>query len=80
MAARRRAEPELHQACLAVMREVLALPSELCQISALHGLNHWLLQHRVPVEGIIDEFVHGAVNITPRIREYASFARKGVAQ
>ena len=24
-------EPELHQACLAVMREVLALPSELCQ-------------------------------------------------
>ena len=73
-------EPEIHKACLNVMAEVLALPSELCQLSALHGLNHWRLHYAEQVEEIVDAFLANAGDITPRMREYASQARQGGCQ
>ena len=74
------AEPELDQACLEVMAEVLAIPSELCQLSALHGLNHWYLNCAEDVERIVDAFVAGANDLSARVREYAALARRGLAQ
>ena len=63
-------EPELHQASLKVMEEVLNLPSELCQISALHGLSHWHAYHEERVDRIVEAFVAHAPDLTPRVREY----------
>ena len=73
-------EPELQRVCLDVMRDVLAVPSELCQLSALHGLNHWHLHHAPEVERIVDAFLARAPDATPRIRDYAAIARSGCAQ
>ena len=73
-------EPEIHQACLEVMEEVLPLPSELCQISALHGLNHWHLHYAAETQRIIDQFLANGSAITPRVREYALHARRGMCQ
>jgi hypothetical protein len=72
-------EPELHQACLTTMDRILGLPSELCQLSALHGLNHWQSRHPEQVGDIIDRFVTKTPDITTRIREYAAAAREGRA-
>jgi hypothetical protein len=73
-------EPEIHQACLQVMSEILALPSDLCHLSALHGLNHWHLHYPRFVEQAIDAFLRRESNLTPRIREYATSARHGLCQ
>lgn len=77
---RRAVEPELHRACLKVLTEVLDLPSELCRLSALHGLNHWHGHYGEQVEGIIDAFLAKTGDITPSIREYAANARAGLCQ
>ncbi|HXB62245.1 MAG TPA: hypothetical protein VNU94_05270 [Acidobacteriaceae bacterium] len=63
-------EPELQQAALKVMAEVLNLPSELCQLSALHGLSHWHRQHAEQVEQIVEGFVDQGQELTPQVREY----------
>jgi hypothetical protein len=63
-------EPELEQAALRVMEQVLELPSELCQISALHGLSHWHRHHAEAVDRIVDEFVSRTGELSPRVREY----------
>lgn len=73
----REGEPELHQTCMEVMSAVLELPSELCRLSALHGLNHWHRDFREEVEQVIDAFLANASDITPGISEYASKARTG---
>lgn len=70
-------EPELHEACLNAMAEILSIPSELCQLSALHGLNHWHSCHAKKVEQILDDFLHKAAGLTSRIIEYAAKARLG---
>ena len=72
-------EPALHSACLEVMADVLALRSELCQLSALHGLNHWHLHHADAVERIVDAFLGRTNDASARVREYASLARSGSA-
>jgi hypothetical protein len=72
-------EPKLHSACLETMAEILTIPSELCQLSALHGLNHWHLHHAEKVEALVDEFLQQAHGLTPRIIEYAAIARSGRA-
>jgi hypothetical protein len=59
---------------------VLSLPSELCQLSALHGLNHWRLHHGSHVEQTIDAFLAATAGVSPLIREYAAAARAGCAQ
>lgn len=70
-------EPELHAACLQTMSEILSIPSELCQLSALHGLNHWHREHGGKVEEIIDTFLQETPSLTNRIIEYAGIARVG---
>ena len=70
-------EPEIHQATLSVMSEVLDLPSETCQFSALHGLGHWHAQHPEQVEQIVDAFLTRHKDLRPHLIEYASRARLG---
>ncbi|MFI5101826.1 MAG: hypothetical protein ACHP9V_00495 [Terriglobales bacterium] len=70
-------EPEIHQATLTVMSEVLDLPSELCQFSALHGLGHWHAHHPEQVEQIVDAFLTRHKDLRPHLIEYASRARLG---
>jgi hypothetical protein len=72
-------EPELHVACLNTMAEILSIPSELCQLSALHGLNHWHRHYGEMIEDIIDRFLQKTPGLTNRIIEYASKARGGGA-
>jgi hypothetical protein len=68
-------EPELHDACLKAMSEILELRSDVCRFSALHGLNHWRENYRDTVEATIDAFLAHGLEITPHIREYAMKAR-----
>jgi hypothetical protein len=70
-------EPEIHQATLSVMSEVLDLPSELCQFSALHGLGHWHAHHPEQVEQIVDAFLTRHKDLRTHLIEYASKARLG---
>jgi hypothetical protein len=70
-------DPEIHQATLSVMSEVLDLPSELCQFSALHGLGHWHAHHPEQVEQIVDAFLTRHKDLRPHLIEYASRARLG---
>jgi hypothetical protein len=72
-------EPELHWTCLKVMSEILDLPSELCQLSALHGLNHWHLQYANQVKQIVDAFLDKTIGLTPRVLDDASKARLGLS-
>jgi hypothetical protein len=70
-------EPEIHQATLSVMSEVLILPSETCQFSALHGLGHWHAQHPEQVEQIVDAFLTRHKDLRADLIDYASRARLG---
>jgi len=70
-------EPEIHQATLSVMSEVLDLPSETCQFSALHGLGHWHAHHPEQVEQIVDAFLTRHKDLRPHLIEYAGRARLG---
>lgn len=72
-------EPELHVACLDTMAEILSIRSELCQLSALHGLNHWHAAYAEKVEEVIDTFLEKTPGLTSRIIEYAHKARSGEA-
>lgn len=72
-------EGDLHKACLESMAAILRMRSELCQLSALHGLNHWHLHHAEEVESIVDSFLHETSGLTPRIVDYAATARSGRA-
>jgi hypothetical protein len=74
------AESELHAACLKVMAEILSLPSELCQLSALHGLNHWHSYHAERVEEIVAAFLNRTAGLSTRILQYAALAGSGTAQ
>ena len=73
-------EPDVHNACVNAMTEILQLPSDVCRISALHGLNHWQEHYTEQVERVIDSFLRNATEIVPRIREYAMQARAGLCQ
>ena len=56
------------------------IPTDLCRLSALRGLNHWRLHYPEEVEAIVDGFLAKTPGLTPFIREYAGAARKGCAQ
>jgi len=73
-------EAKLHDACLNAMAAILTARSELCQLSALHGLNHWHLHHPTKVESIVDTFLQTTPELTSRIVGYAATARSGSAQ
>jgi hypothetical protein len=74
-----RTEPIIARACLDVMRRSLELPSDLCQLSALHGLNHWYRHYRLEADSIVDAFLRGGT-LSPKVREYAGIARVGGSQ
>jgi hypothetical protein len=71
---------ELHDACVNAMAGILKIPSELCQLSALHGLNHWYLHDVEKIESIVDTFLRETSGLTSRMVEYAWLARSGGAQ
>lgn len=60
------------------MSETLELLSDVCRMSALHGLNHWQENYRDKVEATIDNFLAHARPIAPDTREYAMNARAGL--
>ncbi len=68
---------EVHNACVNAMTEILELPSEVCRMSALHGLNHWQEHYSEQVERVIDDFLRNTTDISPAMREYAMEARAG---
>ena len=70
-------EPELHAACLNTMSQILSMPSELCQLSALHGLGHWHENYGERVEEIVNSFLLNTSDITTRIIDYAGKAKTG---
>ena len=72
--------PGLYYSCLSVMEEILGIPSELCQFSALHGLNHWHLHHAEEVERIVASFLASEPPPAERVRAYALQAIRGRAQ
>jgi hypothetical protein len=74
-----RAEPSFTQACLEVMRGSLELPSDLCQLSALHGLNHWYLHYGREADSIADAFLQSK-SVSAKVREYGAIARIGGSQ
>jgi len=73
-------EPAIHQACLDSMVEILSCDTELCRLSALHGLNHWHMNYPQEVENAIDAFLARTSVVSPALRDYAVTARQGCAQ
>ena len=63
---------------LRMMRKTLALDSEACRESALHGLGHWRLHYPDKTTEIIDDFLAGRTVISRPLRSYALRARKGM--
>jgi hypothetical protein len=73
-------EPEfadLDHSLLAVMTEILSLPSDASRESALHGLGHWQSAYPAEVEQIINSFLAANPTIRPELRLYAEQARSG---
>jgi hypothetical protein len=75
----------LADACLEVMRDVLALPNIACQESALHGLGHFgvvpgKIQRRInrqKPQAIINAYLASAKSLPPDLARYAQWARTG---
>lgn len=74
-----RAEPSVSQACLEVMRGSLELPSDLCKLSALHGLNHWYRHYGREADSIVEAFLRDE-SLSAKVREYGAIARVGGSQ
>jgi hypothetical protein len=62
---------------LSVQRRVLALPSNECKRSALHGLNHLAGSYPVAVAAVVDEFLLNNPNLQEDLRSYADACREG---
>ena len=61
---------------LDVMEATLAMPSDPCRESAIHGLGH--IPHlRERAEAILSSFLAGASGLRPEILQYARAARTG---
>jgi hypothetical protein len=75
-----RSRQEEDQTILQVMKGILAIASEACRESALHGLGHWHLTYPEEVRRIVDEFLGRNPPISDPLREYAMAARSGYVQ
>jgi hypothetical protein len=71
---------EIDEALLDTMRRSLALSSDACRESALHGLGHWHLHYPTQVEGIIDQFLESSPHLRVELKAYAQAARAGRVQ
>jgi hypothetical protein len=67
----------LDQQVLSVLAYALQLDSVACQESALHGLGHWAMYYRDPVQRIIDRFLQSRPGLPETLRTYALSARSG---
>jgi hypothetical protein len=79
----RPAVPERHaidEECLAVLSDILRLPSIACQESALHGLGHWALYYPSRVPPIIHGFLESHAHLRPELSSYAQQASRGHVQ
>jgi hypothetical protein len=70
----------IHDACLAVMRNTLALPNLACQESALHGLGHWAHAYPEFAAATIDAYLAANPKLRPELARYAQAARSGRIQ
>ena len=70
----------IHDACLAVMRNTLALPNPACQESALHGLGHWAHAYPQFTAATIDAYLAANPKLRPELVRYAQAARSGCIQ
>lgn len=68
---------QIDEALLEVMRRCLALSSEACRESALHGLGHWHLHYPTQVEVILDQFLESSPHLEVELKAYAEAARAG---
>ena len=71
---------QLHEACLAVMRDTLRLPNPACQENALHGLGHWAHAYPEFTAKAIDAYLAANPNLRPELVRYAQAARSGCVQ
>ena len=71
---------ELDAELLAVMEQILALESDACRESALHGLGHWMRRYPRRVETIIDAFLAAQPALRAELKQYALNARCGCIQ
>ena len=62
---------------LDVLTHTLALDSDACRESALHGLGHWRNYAPAQIELIIDTFIKNPEHAKPELIIYAGQARKG---
>ncbi|MEZ5830115.1 MAG: hypothetical protein R3D05_02950 [Dongiaceae bacterium] len=70
----------IHEACLAMMRDTLRLPSPACQESALHGLGHWARAYPEFTADAIDAYLAANRKLRPELVRYAQAARGGCIQ
>ena len=61
---------------LAVLSELLEIPHDACQESALHGLGHWALWH-AEARGVIERFIDRSEGLRVELVAYARMARTG---
>jgi hypothetical protein len=68
---------ETDETILQVMEKILALPSDACRESALHGLGEWRTYYPSRGEIIVDAFIWQNRKIRDSLRNYAYAARHG---
>lgn len=70
----------INEAVLKVFEKTLALKSEACLESVLHGLGHW--HHDLPekAEAIVRRFLKDRRDISKALRSYAKAAARGCVQ
>ncbi len=66
---------KLNAQILNVMTKELALNSEACQQSALHGLGHWYSYYPTQVEIVIDHYLAHSLKLRPELLDYAQKAQ-----
>ncbi len=69
-------EPEVDEACLAILSQTLLISHIACQDSALHGLGHWASAYPERVASTIDEFLRDNPAAPSELREFALRARE----
>jgi hypothetical protein len=62
---------------LALLAQILTVPSDACRESALHGLGHWAAAYPGSVDAIIDAWLRAQPVLRPELRRYAECARRG---
>jgi hypothetical protein len=62
---------------LALLAQILTIPSDACRESALHGLGHWAASYPGSVDAIIGAWLHTQPALRPELHRYAACARRG---